>query len=192
EKRTAQPQGTGLVGSASRGRANQPSGGASAGASGNRRARCPGCGCKTVGDRHLPANARGRQGSPTRVGRHRLGPANPGPAGRWTAPPLEHQGPVNHAAFGPGGLVVTAGNDNTARIWDVATGDLLCPPLTHRDWVLHAAFDSTGRRLVTAGCDGTARVWNLALTRSAAREPGQLVRLLAGYRIDGTGGLTVL
>ena len=37
-----------------------------------------------------------------------------------------HQGAVRHAAFSPDGkLVVTASDDKTARLWEVATGQML-------------------------------------------------------------------
>src|SRR5262249_42114047 len=113
-------------------------------------------------------------------------------SGKPVTPALEHQGPVNSAAFGPPGLLVTASSDNTARLWDIATGEMIAPPLRHRDWVLAASFDATGRRLVTAGCDGTARIWDLSLDRDDEQNLPDLVQLFAGHRIDASGGLTVL
>ena len=76
---------------------------------------------------------------------------------------FRHGGPVQHAAFSPDGRqVVTASADNTARVWDAATGEPVGKPLTHQDWVRHAAFSPDGRQVVTASDDNTARVWDAA------------------------------
>lgn len=58
--------------------------------------------------------------------------------------------------------IVTAGNDRTALLWDVATGKLLIPPLRHTNMVTHAAFSANGKRLVTASMDGAVSVWDTA------------------------------
>ena len=58
--------------------------------------------------------------------------------------------------------IVTASADRTARLWDVATGKLLIPPLRHNNIVTHAAFSASGKRLVTASADGAVSVWDAA------------------------------
>ncbi len=58
----------------------------------------------------------------------------------------------------------------TARIWNLAEGRPIGPPLEHRGWVSHAAFSSDCHTLVTAARDGTARVWD-AETGVARGEP---------------------
>jgi WD40 repeat protein/tetratricopeptide (TPR) repeat protein/predicted Ser/Thr protein kinase len=76
---------------------------------------------------------------------------------------LFHEGFVQHAEFSPDGQrVVTASSDQTARVWEVATGMPVGPSLKHRGEVLHAAFSPDGRWVVTASADQTARVWNAA------------------------------
>jgi WD40 repeat protein len=112
--------------------------------------------------------------------------------GRRVTPPLEHRAAVNHACFGPDGLLATASNDRSARLWDLATGEPVGPPLLHRDWVLHVNFSPDGRRLVTAGCDGVARVWDLGLGERTRDQVRRLAEVLAGARLDGSHGLTVL
>ena len=74
---------------------------------------------------------------------------------------LHHKGPVNSAAFSPDGTrVVTASNDNTARLWDAGNGHLLATLAGHTGPVNSALFSPDGKRIVTASADGTARVWD--------------------------------
>src|SRR4029077_4680499 len=54
--------------------------------------------------------------------------------------------------------------DNTARLWDAASGQPLLSLRGHENSVLSAAFNPNGSRIVTASADHTARVWD-ALTR---------------------------
>jgi WD40 repeat protein len=62
-------------------------------------------------------------------------------------------------------LVVTSHYDQTARIWNAQTGDLIRPLVGHTGVVYGAMFDRGGRRVVTAGGDCTARVWLAATGR---------------------------
>ncbi|HEX7836443.1 MAG TPA: hypothetical protein VF469_03220, partial [Kofleriaceae bacterium] len=59
----------------------------------------------------------------------------------------------------------TASDDQTARVWDAATGKPLGVPLTHQGSVRSAAFSPDGTRVVTASLDKTARVWDAATGR---------------------------
>jgi WD40 repeat protein len=58
--------------------------------------------------------------------------------------------------------VVTASSDNTARVWDAATGKPVTSPLEHQAAVVRAAFSPDGTRVVTPSLDKTARVWDAA------------------------------
>src|SRR5208283_464243 len=70
---------------------------------------------------------------------------------------------VSSAVFSPDGeLVVTASQDNTAQLWDVATGTRHGPPLQHQGWVNSAVFSADGKLVVTASQDDTAQVWDVA------------------------------
>jgi WD40 repeat protein/serine/threonine protein kinase len=93
-------------------------------------------------------------------------------SGQPLTPPLTHAGEVlgkgvligyalSTVFSQDGGRVVTAGYDRTARIWDAITGQPVCPPLTHRDFVSSAAFSPDSRRLVTSA-GRTVRVWDAA------------------------------
>jgi WD40 repeat protein len=72
-----------------------------------------------------------------------------------------HTGSVNSASFSPDGTrIVTASNDNTARVWAQHGGTWTSVELQgHTEWVNSAVFSPDGTRIVTASDDNTARVW---------------------------------
>ncbi|RTL68368.1 MAG: TIR domain-containing protein, partial [Hyphomicrobiales bacterium] len=73
-----------------------------------------------------------------------------------------HRGSVAIAAFSPDGRrIVTASDDNTARVWDVERGSEIATLKGHEGPVQSAAFSPDGRRIVTASYDNTARVWDV-------------------------------
>ena len=54
------------------------------------------------------------------------------------------------AQFSPDGQrVVTASGDNTARLWDAASGQAISEPMKHEDIVISAQFSPDGQRVVT-------------------------------------------
>ena len=74
---------------------------------------------------------------------------------------LRHRRAVNTASFSPDGRrVVTASDDQTARVWDAESGEPVGEPMRHRGKVNVASFSPDGRRVVTASDDQTARVWD--------------------------------
>ncbi len=78
---------------------------------------------------------------------------------------------VLSASFSPDGTrIVTASDDNTARVWDAATRQTIGEPMRHEGGVLSANFSTDGLRIVTASVDKTARVWD-ATTGQAIGEP---------------------
>jgi WD40 repeat protein len=88
--------------------------------------------------------------------------------------PVGHTSKINCVSFSPDGKrIVTASNDNTAKIWDVSSGKLLQSMEGHTDYVEDAQFSPDGERIVSAGRDNTVRIWD-------ARS-GQLIHELSGY-----------
>jgi len=82
---------------------------------------------------------------------------------------LAHVSPVESAAFSADGTrIVTASNDKTARVWDVASGRMLALLAGHTGAINSAVFSADGSRIVTASADDTARVWDAASGRSLA------------------------
>ncbi|MCH8342580.1 MAG: PD40 domain-containing protein [Planctomycetes bacterium] len=67
---------------------------------------------------------------------------------------------MNSASFSPDGTrIVTASWDNTARVWDAATGEQLLVLRGHEFIVYSASFSPDGKRIVT-GHDSTIRIWD--------------------------------
>jgi hypothetical protein len=101
-----------------------------------------------------------------------------------------HTGWVDSAAFSPDGggtRIVTASVDNTARVWDAATGAPIAELKGHTGWVNSAAFSPDGTRIVTASVDATARVWDAATGASLAELKGHTDSVSsAAFSLDGT------
>ena len=85
-----------------------------------------------------------------------------------------HEAAVNSAAFdGDGTRVVTASEDETAGVWNAATGELIATLSGHRSAVQSAHFSPDGDRIVTAAEDNSACLWE-AVT-------GRLIATLSGH-----------
>jgi len=98
-----------------------------------------------------------------------------------------HKGVVRSATFTPDGRrVVTASDDNTARVWDAENGELLAILEGHTEPVLSAALSPNGRQLVTSSADHTARLWNVETGKQSAilQEHSDIVRS-AAFSPDG-------
>ena len=77
-----------------------------------------------------------------------------------------HGNAVDVVAFSPDGKsILTGGNDNTARLWDAATGRPIGQPIKHSEWVISAAFSPDGKTILTGSADKTARLWDAATGR---------------------------
>jgi WD40 repeat protein len=75
--------------------------------------------------------------------------------------PIGHTKQLNNATFSPNGKsIVTASDDNTAKIWDAQSGKLLHTLEGHIDEVNIAAFSSDSKSIVTGSDDNTAKIWS--------------------------------
>jgi WD40 repeat protein/ABC-type transport system substrate-binding protein len=94
---------------------------------------------------------------------------------RLNRPPLTaHLGVVNSAAFSPDGqYFVTSSNDDTAIIWEAATGKVLQILKGHTDWVTRATFSPDGQFVLTVSNDSTVRVWGVQNGKELVRISGQ-------------------
>ncbi len=97
---------------------------------------------------------------------------------------------MSYASFSPDNrFVVTASQDNTARVWDSATGISITAPLEHSSAVRRAWFSPDARRLVTATVDGTAKVWDLSINQRPVEDLAATAVVLAGRQRGPDAGL---
>jgi WD40 repeat protein len=94
---------------------------------------------------------------------------------------------VNCAALSPDGrFVATANVDNTAKIWDAATGKLVRSLSGHPAAVRSVTFSPDGRRIASGGVDGSLRIWDSATGNVRLTLPGhQGVVVDLAYSADG-------
>ena len=115
--------------------------------------------------------------------------------------PIRHEGIVHSAHFSPDGTqVLTVCRNNTARLWNVATGRPLTPPIEHDRGVirageyleglhpLHADWSPDGARVATASADKTARLWD-ARTGRPVTDPLPHGDLVSWIRFSPDGKL---
>jgi WD40 repeat protein len=92
-------------------------------------------------------------------------------------PPEEfkgHKGLVYYVAFSPDGkTMATASFDDTAKLWEFATGKELQTLKGHTAPVYCVAFSPDGKTVATASQDKTIRLWNPA--------DGKMIRELKGH-----------
>jgi WD40 repeat protein len=78
------------------------------------------------------------------------------------------------ASFSPDGKnIVTASADETARLWDAASGLELRKFTGHTEVVSDAIFSPDGKSVLTTSRDKTARLWDVAT--------GEQMRVYAGH-----------
>jgi eukaryotic-like serine/threonine-protein kinase len=99
-----------------------------------------------------------------------------------------HEDGVYQGAFSAdGSLLVTAGDDGTARVWDLRT-DQVQVLRGHSDDVYRVDMTADGTMVATAGVDGAVRLWKLPASR-ALRSASTFVESLFGLMFTPSGHL---
>src|SRR5262249_47284499 len=101
---------------------------------------------------------------------------------------MRHQKEVVAVAFSPDArLAATGSADNTARLWEVATGRPVGAPLPHQAWPAVLAFTPDSQALLT-GSQETARCWRLPVPVPGDSDRITLaVEVLTGLELDRFG-----
>jgi hypothetical protein len=85
--------------------------------------------------------------------------------------------------------ILTASGDNTARLWDAATGEEIGLPFHDDEGVINAAFSPDGTRLVT-GSAGPLHLWDIPVRLAEAPQwMPDLVAAISGYEAEPGGKL---
>ncbi len=77
-----------------------------------------------------------------------------------------------------GRTILSASDDGTARVWNVADGYAISVLRGHDDDVYKARFSADERQVVTASVDGSVRVWALDQPGSRAYNEGGAIQLM--------------
>jgi WD40 repeat protein len=94
----------------------------------------------------------------------------------WGATTLRggHEGEVTTVAFSPDGTHILSGSeDNTIKLWDTNTGNLIRTITGHTSFVNSVAFSPDGRQILSGSSDNTVKLWDA--------ETGNLIRTFAGH-----------
>ena len=76
-------------------------------------------------------------------------------------PQLGHSDRVESVSYSPiGGRIVTGSADNTVRIWDADTGDVVATITGHEHAILSVSYSPDGSHIASGSRDGTMRLWN--------------------------------
>jgi WD40 repeat protein len=99
---------------------------------------------------------------------------------------------VRLAAFNAKGtMAVTASSDQTARLWDVSTGEEIAKLEGHDAEVWSAAFSPDGARVMTVSFDESARLWDVKTGGTIAVLKGHRGKVnVAAFSSDGRRMLT--
>lgn len=80
----------------------------------------------------------------------------------WASNLESHNASVNSVAISPDGKILATGSDdNSAKIWDLQSGNVILTLKGHNASVNSIAFSPDGKRLATASIDNTAKTWDI-------------------------------
>ncbi len=98
-----------------------------------------------------------------------------------------HRDGIDQIATAPKGLIATASNDHTVRIWDAATGTER-RRLPHGHWVRSIAVSPDGQFLASSSLDNSVRLWDISSGKEVYKLPGHGLnggRRTVGFTPDG-------
>ena len=94
---------------------------------------------------------------------------------------------INAVAFSPcGQRIVSAGEDDSIKVWNAASGECLLSVDAHQGMVLSVVVDGSGQRIVSAGWDGSIKLWDAASGKfllSIGAHQGEVLSVA----VDGSG-----
>jgi len=101
-----------------------------------------------------------------------------------------HRGAIRAIAVSPDGtIVLTGGDDRTACLWSVATGEPCCPSREHDAQVVCVAFSPDGSRFLTGASDGSVRHWTAPAGRLIERLASHQGSVRAVAFVSGGGAM---
>mgnify|MGYP001045938509 CR=1 FL=1 len=99
-----------------------------------------------------------------------------------------HNSYVSTASFSPNGeLLLTGSADNTAKLWDVATGKLIRILEGHTLYIWSVGFSPDGTKIITGSWDQTVKLWETNTGKLIYTFPKQKSRVrTAKFSPDGS------
>jgi WD40 repeat protein len=107
---------------------------------------------------------------------------------------LVHKTAVTGVTFSRDGKLLATCDTTTARVWDVASGEPIAPPMIQeeenigsslRDELKSVDFSPDGKLLGTANGDQTARIWDVSSGKEIVRLPLKAMVDMASFSSDG-------
>ena len=109
----------------------------------------------------------------------------------WCRVLLSHETGLRKASFSPDGLhIITALDDNTARIWNAVSGKEVAVLRGHQGIVWSVDFSPNSSLVITGSADKTARVWDVAAAKEIAVLNGHTGAVLCAT--FGSGGRHII